>query len=222
MSRTDGPALGSESAFLSAPVSARRPVMKLCSLLFTTVIVATFAGCCGTNACVNSCDPCGRELAGGGCPLKRLLKHRCDKCHPMATYGWEGAGCGTCQGYPPGMCEAPTQAMNCSCGQPHHPAAPAMAPIPGPPPAPATAPAPAPPAYEQGSPMAPPAPAPKEETTAIPASAAAATAPRQVSYEEFHRLPGVVISGPTPVTPAPPVLTPPQTATPAATWVPTR
>lgn len=199
--------------------------MKLCSLLFTTVIVATFAGCCGTNACVNSCDPCGRELAGGGCPLKRLFKHRCDKCHPMATYGWEGAACGSCQGHPGSVYTTAPAATTCSCGQVHNSLIPAPAATSAPAsqaaPLPAPSAPPVPPTYEQPVPPAPPAPAPQEEATAIPTGSTTSN-PQQVSYEEFQRLPGVVISGPTPAPALPPTLVPPKSAAQAANWVPTR
>lgn len=185
--------------------------MKLFTgLCASLLLVFSSVGCCCMSSCVSSCDPCGRELCGGGwgsgCKscggcglggcLSKLFHFRCHKCNPMyAGYGWDAyAGCGGVSYDGCGTTWAGPEAGGCSCGQSH-----AM-PVPMTPPA-QMAPAPVPAAidpmgarYQQQRGPAP-----------IQQAAAPQAAPQQVSYEEFQRLPGTMV---TPV--APPMVPPVQ------------
>jgi hypothetical protein len=185
----------------------------LCSSL---LLVFSSVGCCCMSSCVSSCDPCGRELCGGGWKgsscgsscggcglggcLSKWFHHRCHKCHPMyAGYGWDAYsgcgdvcydGCNTTYGMASGG--------GCACGQPHGPMAVPMTP----------------PAQQA------PVPAAIDPMSARPAQRTMATqvahqpmqqplqhaAPQQVSYEEFQRLPGTMVPAPS----APPMVPPVQ------------
>jgi hypothetical protein len=181
--------------------------MKLFTgLCASLLLVFSSVGCCCMSSCVSSCDPCGRELCGGGMSgcgcgfggcLSKLFHHRCHKCHPMyAGYGWDAyAGCG--QGVSYDGCGATYAPAGCACGQPHG----TSVPMPMTPPAP-SAPAPIPAAIDpMGAKMSRPA----VQQAAAPMAQAAH--PHQVSYEEFQRLPGTVL--PAPTTSAAPPMVPP-------------
>uniref|UniRef100_A0A7C2P679 Uncharacterized protein n=1 Tax=Schlesneria paludicola TaxID=360056 RepID=A0A7C2P679_9PLAN len=190
--------------------------MKLFTgLCASLLLVVSSVGCCCMSSCVSSCDPCGRELCGGGgrsssccgvggCGLgsclSRLFHPKCHKCHSMyAGYGWDAyAGCGD---YSVGCdCGVPMDS-GCACGQPH--GMPGTM-IPAAPPAQA-APAPVPGADPMSARPATRQPAVLQAATTAPRST-----PQQVSYEEFQRLPGVVTSGPTSPAPASaPLMVPP-------------
>lgn len=207
--------------------------MKSAALATFALVTISMVGCCSMNQCVGPDDPCGRELAGGGWPLQGLqLKSK--KCNPYGnscgcgSYGYSGGemyatGCST------GQCGAiAPAATNCGCGQPHGEGVPNAAPHPIPAPHPQAAPAPIP-----AAPPAPPVEGPVSSqylppTVPVPTSAVAPqgqASPQQVSYEEFQRLPGVIISGPAPAMTAPATtnavpstLTAPQPAVKPATW----
>ncbi len=215
--------------------------MKLFAVASLVLTVSSLVGCCSSGACVSSCDPCARELANSGNPFKGLFHHKCKKCDPMGmNCGCEpvfatGCATGNCGSY-----AAPAAGCGCGSYAAHQTMQQAPAPLPQ------ASPMPTPAAVPAVPPAAPTAPAPPNEfnptTTlrqipqpqryaAAPAVAApVAAAPQQVSYEEFQRLPGVVISAPAPQAvaapvmqvPVPvqqPVLTAPQ---PSAAWAPTR
>lgn len=199
-----------------------------CCLL---VVASTFVGCCSSGNCVSSCDPCARELPSVKCPLKGLFQHRCDKCNPMGP----NCGCGPVMGgCATGMCGAvnvPAAPVNCGCGQPHamHAPAPPVPTMQPPVPLPMPQPAPPTPAAQPLTPPAPPAEFPESGARTLApqqpvVQAPVYAAPQQVTYEEFQRLPGVVISAPAPQVATPRV--PPVTVSaqnPAANgWVPTR
>jgi hypothetical protein len=186
-------------------------------LLFTTV------GCCHTQ-CVSSdpCNPCARP--SGGCCLSGWFRNRMSCCslrQGCQNYGWDssccpacgGTDCGMSTGFDGGMTSGATGGSSCGCGQSHgNSYAPSGGPSPvetAPIPIPSST-APIPPKSNEGT----PAPA-SESTTFAPANGQV----QHVSMEEFQRLPGTVISGPTP-TPSPtqtaavPVLqTPPPLST---------
>ncbi|MDZ4683673.1 MAG: hypothetical protein SH850_01210 [Planctomycetaceae bacterium] len=197
--------------------------MKLfAGLCASLLLVFSSVGCC-MSSCVGSCDPCGRELCGGGfggggscgkscgsscggCGLggclSKLFHHRCHKCHPMyAGYGWDAySGCGGDVCYD--GCNTTYGASDCACGHPHGGPAQMM---PAAPPQ-QMAPAPVPAAIDpMGARYAPSRPAYPQ--------AAPQAAPQQVSYEEFQRLPGVQQSAPAAA--APPTLVPPVAGQPA-------
>jgi hypothetical protein len=171
----------------------------LCSSL---LLVFSSVGCCCMSSCVGSCDPCGRELCGGGlgggCSscgskcggcgcglggcLSKLFHHRCHKCHPMyAGYGWDAySGCGdVC--YDGCNTTYGMASPGCGCGVPN-----GMPPAPMVPPA---QPAPIPAAID---PMGARMPIQRTMVTQAPQQ----PAPQQVSYEEFQRLPGTMVSAP--------------------------
>jgi len=199
--------------------------MKLfAGLCASLLLVFSSVGCCCMSSCVSSCDPCGRELCGGGfggsscgsscggCGLGGCLSkwfhHRCHKCHPMyAGYGWDAySGCGGDVCYD-GCNTTYGSAAGCGCGQSHGVPVQMM---PASPPAHA-APAPVPAAIDpMGARYAPQRPM-QQQFAAQPAPQAA---PHQVSYEEFQRLPGVM-QAPAAATAAPPTLVPPVAPQPA-------
>lgn len=206
--------------------------MKPAGIASLLLGVTLLSGCCSSGACVPAQSPCDRELAGGGFPWKGLLHHKCKRC--KSTCGCDSAahGCavpvGSC-GDPAIGCGVPAAApMGCGCGA-HQGVAPAPLPVP-----PQTQPAPVPVPSPNPAPPAPPAEAALQPAPAVSSTTSRLTTaqPQQVSYEEFQRLPGVIISGPGAVPTAPaaaaavspaPVAPVPAVATPAAgAWQPAR
>lgn len=158
------------------------------------------------------CDPCGgmyrphrcghgrrwlhKLFGGGGCGCNQCCGScGCDSGMCYGDYGQSScAGCGA----PSGSCGAPGGMMmgsDCGCSQPSY-SSPSTLPGMATPPTQLEAPsrnAPLPAVPSQTTaPEAPPAPT--GDTTMIPPSPSPTT--QMVSYEEFQRLPGTVISGP--------------------------
>ncbi len=226
--------------------------MKRLLTLLACVSLLSSVGCCCLNSRVNECGPYGADLAGGGgCLAKFARAHGAKKkcgCHHCGGYGGMyadpmygmdtcgGGGCGFDGGM--GMMGATPDARGpgCGCGGGGGEAALPMIP-PAPPAqyAPQAVPTPAP--IAEPTPAETNIPAPPE--TAVPAAPTtyqpAPTAPnvQNVSVEEFQRLPGTIISGPTTSSvAAPPASAPvssrrvvPTAAQPGvrpANWQPTR
>ncbi len=203
--------------------------MKRLFSVLACITLLSSVGCCCLNSCVNECGPHASDLAGGGgCLAKFARSHGARKCkcqHCMGyggmyadpIYGMPYGGDGCCGGgFDGGMMMGgfpDAGGAGCGCAAGGGAMAPSI------PPAPPSNYAP------QGSPT--PAPMPEANDNAIPAppdGAAAGTpmtyqpAPVQpnvqnVSVEEFQRLPGSIISGPT-TTPVPSPATGPMTAAP--------
>ncbi|MFO1044221.1 MAG: hypothetical protein U0941_20755 [Planctomycetaceae bacterium] len=183
-----------------------RPLICLSAMLLTSV------GCCHTQ-CVSSnpCDPCG---GGGGCCLTNWLHTKIASCRARnccQNYSWSDdcSACSICGGGNCGMSGSVIDGSvgsygggggsSCGCGQSHGstmnyaPSSPTPAQaVPSniqPTPAPNSS-APMPPANNEPI----PAPGSTDSTTfQRPANGQV----QHVSVEEFHRLPGVVTSGPT-------------------------
>jgi hypothetical protein len=184
-----------------------------------SLLVFTSIGCCHTQ-CVSSdlCDPCGGTSCGtascdcgsSGSWFNRRLKlrnrHRCrsqgacdgsvcaicggESCDLGVGDGSCGGGCssGGCGG---GL-SAPTSS-GCSCGMNNYDSGFST---PTALPSGTVTPQPAVPAAPIPSQPSEPTPAPGS-TSSIATPPAGSIGPQQVSYEEFQRLPGVVVSGPT-------------------------
>lgn len=173
--------------------------MKAYALVTAALMIASSSlGCCCVSPCVSPGDPCARELCQPGCSILKWLHHKpcCLKCKSHCGYKHGMPSCDNCgtMGYDammPMTYGAMPAASDCGCGQSH---AQPMAPHYPPP-----APMPVPPASAPAATPAVPA-APMENGAPPFTSAAPTTVPtQQVSYEEFHRLPGVVVSGQAPV-----------------------
>ncbi len=200
-----------------------RPLICLSAMLLTSV------GCCHTQ-CVSSnpCDPCG---GGGGCCLTNWLHTKIASCRARnccQNYSWSDdcSACSICGGNNCGMSGSVIDGSvgsygggggsSCGCGQSHGssmnyaPSSPTPAQaVPSniqPTPAPNSS-APMPPANNEPI----PAPGSTDSTTfQRPANGQV----QHVSVEEFHRLPGVVTSGPTPSSvPSMGLTTPPPLST---------
>jgi hypothetical protein len=212
------------------PMPLHRLICLTALLMFSTV------GCCHTQ-CVSSdpCNPCGAgACGGGGCCLTNWFHNRF-ACNSCRNYSWSNDCCSVCGGNSCGM-DGGGMSMggggggsSCGCGQSggqssgYAPASPTYV-TPGeqsPTPVPA---APASPA-RTNEPI--PAPgAPDSTTFQAPANGQI----QHVSIEEFHRLPGTVISGPgaVPTLTPPPALStvsvPPRPGNPVqqAQWVPAK
>ena len=174
------------------------------------LLLASTMGCCHSRCvCSDPCDPCGGRPTGGGSFVSGWMNHKVDSWRMRnhgRNYGWNDVGCGcdVCgtgfdgemmsSGCASGNCGGSMMSgspAGCACGQQHSEYAPS---VPGMISAPAAAPTPVPvpPAGND------PAPAPVSSdtnSTAVPRTLA--TQPQQVSVEEFHRLPGVIVAGPT-------------------------
>ena len=189
--------------------------MNLLRFLAASLMSVSMVGCCCSRCVVSDpCDPCGAMPAQGGCSLSRLL--------PMSRnrgYSWNSAcTCGACGGGIDSCCDSGSCAggsaepmmggmpasNGCGCGQtapftqmptmssptylpsaspPNSPSgSPTLQTIPGVPPSQIT---------EPSDPSNVPD---NNSATMIPPSTT--TQPQMVSYEEFQRLPGKVISGP--------------------------
>ena len=187
----------------------------------SSLLLLSSIGCCHSR-CVSSdpCDPCGpaptcgRYVSGWMGHKVQSWRMRnygcgcggCDSCGfdgEMIASGCDSGGCasGNCGGQV--MSGSPS---GCACGQQHQqnseyaPSVPSQMPAPvphiqGPTPAPVVAP-----------PQVPMDKAPIDSEIAPPPTDANTTrrsssGPQHVSVEEFHRLPGVVVSGATSQTP---------------------
>ena len=198
----------------------------------SSLLLASTMGCCH-SMCVCS-DPCGAmptacgTMPTGGRYISGWMNQKIDSWRMRnhgRNYGWNDVGCGCdacgmgCGGEvmssscATGNCgggSIMSGPMNgspagCACGQSHSeyaPNVPSATSIPAGAPATAPTPVPAPPSGNE------PAPAPASSdtnSTAIPRTLA--TQPQQVSVEEFHRLPGVIVAGPTSQSSVPSVAT---------------
>ncbi|MDP1797316.1 MAG: hypothetical protein Q8K78_07535 [Planctomycetaceae bacterium] len=207
--------------------------MKRLLSLLTCVTLLSSVGCCCMNNRISECDPLASDLAGGGgCLAKFARSHGKKKCHcghcgyggmyadpmyamPYGVDSYGGGGCG-CDG---GMVGAMPGGGDCGCAgggmqqqQMIPPAPPSQyAPQAAPTPAPIAEPAPetAIPAVPEAAPVAP----------MTNHAAPAAPNVQNVSVEEFQRLPGTIISGPTTST-APAPVPGPMTATSPRRMVP--
>lgn len=201
----------------------------------SALLLVTAMGCCHNQCVVYSdpCDPCGSSMSGcgcgcgGGCGLgnwwhrqvaKWRMAHCC--CH---NYNWcsdcSGAcGAPSCGGMSAPMYSSPSPGCGCSQGA----AIPNVPPTYAPSPTPAgvnstTAP---------NSAAPPPMPAGADPMTYQPPASGKI---QHVSYEEFQRLPGVIISNPTsessvpsieqPTLPPPPL---PPGGIQQAQWIPVK
>ena len=179
----------------------------------SSLLLASTMGCCHSR-CVSSdpCDPCGC-MPTGGRYFSGWMNNKIDSWRMQnygRNYGWNAVGCGcnACgtgidgemmsSGCASGNCGGSMMSSDspagCACGQQHSEYAPSVpgTMVPSAAPAVAPTPLPVPPVGNE------PAPAPASSdinSTAIPRTLA--TQPQQVSVEEFHRLPGVITSGPT-------------------------
>ncbi len=173
------------------------------------LLLASTVGCCHSRCvCSDPCDPCGSPT--GGRYVSGWMQGKVDSWRMRnhgRNYGWNDVGCGCDEcgmGFDGGMMGSGCASGNCggsmssgspggcACGQHHGEYAPS---VPG-----TMVPSATPMPLQDMAPKAPPAtepaPAPaSSDTTAIPR--ALSTQPQQVSVEEFHRLPGVIVSGPT-------------------------
>lgn len=198
------------------PMPLHRMICLSGLLLFSTI------GCCHTQCVSNdACNPCG---VGGGCCLTNWFRDKLANCSLRCrNYSWGNDCCSACGG---DSCGAPVggydggmtyggggAAPGCACGQSHShsqgyaPAssAPPGAPIDQPPvPIPSSGSGPT----RSGEPI--PAPGATDSTTFQSPHRGQV---QHVSMEEFHRLPGVVVSGPgqssVPTMAAPTLLAPP-------------
>lgn len=176
------------------------------------LLLASTMGCCHSRCvCSDPCNSCGGTPTGGGY-VSGWMNQKMDSWRMRnhgRNYGWNDVGCGcdACgmgfegemlsSGCASGNCGGSVTSgspAGCACGQHHGEYAPSVPGAIAPSAAPAVAPTPipVPPAGND------PAPAPVSSdtnSTAIPR--AMATQPQQVSVEEFHRLPGVIVAGPT-------------------------
>ena len=170
----------------------------------SSLLIASTVGCCHSR-CVSS-DPCGPSPTCGRY-VSGWMGH---KIHSWRTrnYGWD-SGCGGCDscgfdgesiasGCASGGCGGSMGSgspSGCACGQQHSEYAPSV---------PNQMIAPAPPSYgPTPSPVAVPMDKPPMSNEIAPPPADANTTqrnsagPQHVSVEEFHRLPGVVVTGST-------------------------
>lgn len=183
----------------------------------SSLLLLSSIGCCHSR-CVSSdpCDPCGPAPTCGRY-VSGWMGHKIQSWR-MRNYGWGCGGCDSCScgnggemfasGCDSGNCASGNcggavmggSPTGCACGQQHSEYAPSVpgvpsqmtAPVPhsyGPTPAPVVAP-----------PQVPMDKAPIDNEVGPPPADANTTrrsssGPQHVSVEEFHRLPGVVVSG---------------------------
>ena len=193
--------------------------MNLLRLFTAAMMSLSMVGCCCSRCVVSDpCDPCG-SMPSNGCCISKLWKsslfHRgynwdcqcgcsCGGCgcgEMMDPYSYVDApGCG-------GSCAAPVMSgvpasPGCNCGQsqPYSSLAPMVSPsYVNPVPMnsqPAYTPQPipeVPPSTQNYAPAPPASSSPDPQSTMAPAMNGQ---PQMVSYEEFQRLPGKMISGP--------------------------
>lgn len=148
------------------------------------------AGNCGGMSCGScgygdvgmecGCGQCGCPKAAKRCVLGRIFGHGGHRnCYSQPC--GSGCGCGetTYSGFPSGGCGAPSPVSpGCGCSQTQMPSPTTVPPVPA------------------GSPDSGvvPAPVPPADGTTTRTSSGMQT--QTVSYEEFQRLPGTIISGP--------------------------
>jgi hypothetical protein len=183
--------------------------MNLMRFLTASLMTLSMVGCC-SNRCVMSdpCDPCGAAPSSGGFfsrlwPMSRGGGFGCNSCSSGGCGGCGDAygdvmdsGCG-CGGGSGGMVMGGGMpaSQGCACGGQHAAPVPMMG-VPSPAPIPRGAPEPIP-----SAPDLPSMPG-SEATTMIPrtyapqSQLAGSSQPQNVSYEEFQRLPGTIVSGP--------------------------
>ncbi len=193
--------------------------MKSVIVLFAGLCVTLSGlGCCYHRPlCQDPCDPCGAITQGSGCRSwmdRKISKWRkrnfcrnhgaCGRCGPEYGYdtGWDDC----CESVMTPSCGSvyssmmPSAGGCASCGSMGQMPAPMMQTAPSPAPEPAPAPAPTPPgtspsAYNyNGTLTTPPVALPP-----VPPGVSYNSAPQgvqQVSYEEFVKLPGVIVNGP--------------------------
>ena len=217
--------------------------MKLHRLFcLSGMLLVSTVGCCQTQ-CVSSspCNSCGSRPSCGSCFSNwlsfKVASYQARRCH---NYSWGddcSGGCSVCGGSNCGMADpvmgggAYGASPSCGCGQPHNHAPVSPTPAMGVPTESAPVPVP-------NNSLVPrtnepiPAPGATDSTTfQRPANGQI----QHVSVEEFQRLPGVVVSGPTQSSvptmaaqtipmPLSTVAAPPRPVTPVqqAQWVPAR
>ena len=189
--------------------------MKLIPLLTASLMTLSLVGCCcGRNIVTDSCDPCcGRPR---GCGVLRVVTLNylgfgsCWNCGAS----WHGRGCGSCGscgsscggcgempmdcGCGSGSCGVPMSGGGgCGCGGTYTPQSTYSVPMNAPQsfPTPQSSPSPSP------APTVPPQVPPADASTML--SPKSSPSIQTVTYEEFQRLPGTVISGPGVTTGAP-------------------
>ena len=200
--------------------------MNLLRLFAAALMSMSLVGCCCSRCVVSDpCDPCGAYAPlGGGCCFTKLIKSHfrrnyswdcacgctCGACgcggDVMDPYGYmDGMETGSSCGAPmPQMITGMPASSGCNCGQTSpYSSVPAMSaptylnatPVPNPQPVVIPQPIPAVPSSTQDYAPAPPASsAPGEPQTLL--SPPVNGQPQMVSYEEFQRLPGKMVSGP--------------------------
>lgn len=235
--------------------------MKLLSIFAAAVMSLSLVGCCH-NRCMmtDPCDPCATACPPRGCGLSRMFNSAfrrgyswdnvsscsCGSCSPCSTCGpVSSCGCGGGEmidgysfdgvgGVP--MITGSTGSSGCGCSQPSQfSAVPTMVSPQYVSPTPSVA--PAPPVVPQPIPEIPPStPSSNTDTTMIQPGNGQ---PQMVSYEEFQKMPGTIISGPgaaapsisvpapvqqvsTTSTVSPSFAVPPSPAPPVATRTPTK
>lgn len=180
--------------------------LSLCS---AAMLLLSSVGCCHLHSCVDPCDPCSRPLAG--CGLSSWMHGEIDAWRSRnqcrnSSWSESDCGCSTCSGQVAGYdgvsscaggnCGSPVSAggncSGCSGGTSY----PGGANYPGAMPTPIPA----------DTAPAPPVPVPASEAAArmmmqgrqvvmLPQPAVPGQ-PVQVSWEEFQKLPGSIVSGP--------------------------
>lgn len=203
--------------------------MKFTRCLAALMVTLSLAGCCcGSNVVMDSCDPCGASMPRQRCGLSWLWPgswfHGCGHGCGCGCSSGCGSGCGMygeifdggccgggggydCGGYGPGVVmNGMPSSGGCACGQ----TAPPMISAPSSSvPMINSAPANSTPTYSAPTqaPEPPPVPPSNDQTTMIPPSPSS-NQMQTVSYEEFQRLPGTIISGPGAIPSAAPASTP--------------
>lgn len=207
------------------------------------LLVLNLVGCCCVSPRIDECGPHACDLAGGGGLLAKFARSHgakkkcgCGHCggfnamYGDAMYGmpYDSGCCGGGGGFDGGMMAGGYPDMSspgCGCGGgASMPMAPSIPPTPPAQYAPEASPTPAPtpdvPPAETNVPGVPdPAGAPAAPMTYQPAPAQPGV--QNVSVEEFQRLPGTIISGPTTsAVAAPPAAAAPVMHSPTLTRVP--
>lgn len=180
--------------------------MKLLRFLTTITMTLSMVGCCcGRNVVSDCCDPCGGMSPGRGLIRFPGLRSAfggysscgCDSCGTSWSEFPGDGGCSSCGSPMMSTYDMPSSGGGgCNCGSNSSPSS-----VNYPPAAVPTTPTPLP-STDSNSPAAPappippttPGDIPSASSTMIPPSAPPAT--QMVSYEEFQKLPGTVISGP--------------------------
>ena len=180
--------------------------MNALRVVAASVLMLSLVGCCcGRNVVCDTCDPCGSASCGSSCgfgtgflrnrPIRNLFKGGCNSCgscySDMPTCG----GCSSCAapGGFDGFSGMPTGGSGCGCSQGATQAAPQTYYDPN---IPSTMPTPsASPTPSAVAPVPPSTTSPANEPGAMIPSTGAMPV-QTVTYEEFQKLPGTIISGP--------------------------